>query len=106
MFFEGRSRPPGTLHALGRGRADCALRAARMRSAAAAADLIVHTTRFCRLLREHGLLATPGDSVDAARVLGLVDVTDRADFHAALRSVLVHRREDMRAFDECFDVFW
>jgi uncharacterized protein len=74
--------------------------------AEASADLVVHTTRFCRLLREQGLLATPGDTLDATRVLGLVDVTDRADFHAALRSVLVHRLEDIRPFEECFDAFW
>jgi uncharacterized protein with von Willebrand factor type A (vWA) domain len=69
-------------------------------------DLVVHTARFCRLLREEGLLATPGDSIDAAKVLGLVDVTDREDFRAALRSVLVHRVEDFRPFEECFDAFW
>jgi uncharacterized protein len=74
--------------------------------AAPAADLVVHTTRFCRLLREQGLLATPGDTLDAARVLGLVDVTDREDFRSALRSVLVHRVEDLGAFEECFDAFW
>jgi hypothetical protein len=77
-----------------------------MRRPAAEADLLVHTTHFCRLLREHGLLATPGDTVDAARVLSLVDITDRADFQAALRSVLVHRLEDMGPFEECFEAFW
>ena len=75
-------------------------------SAKASADLVVHATRFCRLLREHGLLATQGDTLDVVRVLGLVDITDRVDFHAALRSVLVHRLEDIRPFEECFDAFW
>lgn len=70
------------------------------------ADLVQRTTEFCRLVREHGLLATPSDTVDAARALALVDVTDRADFHDSLRAVLVHRVEDMRPFDECFDAFW
>jgi uncharacterized protein len=69
-------------------------------------DLVAHTTRFCRLLRDEGLASTPGDSIDAARALALVDVTDREDFRTALRSVLVHRVEDYRPFAECFDAFW
>jgi uncharacterized protein len=75
-------------------------------TASAQEDLVVHTTLFCRFLREQGLLTTPGDTLDAARVLSLVDVTDRTDFHTALKSVLVHRAEDMRLFEECFDAFW
>ena len=69
-------------------------------------ELVAHTTRFCRFLREEGLASTPGDSVDAARVLALVDVTDREEFRTALRSVLVHRVEDFRPFADCFDTFW
>jgi uncharacterized protein with von Willebrand factor type A (vWA) domain len=69
-------------------------------------DLVVHLTRFCRLLRDSGMLATPGDSVDAARALALVDVTDSVDFHAALKAVLVHRLEDVPLFEECFSAFW
>jgi uncharacterized protein len=70
------------------------------------ADLVVHTTRFCRLLREEGLASTPGDSVDAARALALVEVTDREELKTALRSVLVHRVEDFPLFADCFDAFW
>lgn len=77
-----------------------------MKAEALEPDLVVHATRFCRRLREEGLLATPGDTIDAARVLALVDVTDREDFRAALRGVLVHRVEDLRTFEECFDAFW
>jgi uncharacterized protein len=69
-------------------------------------ELVAHTTRFCRLLREEGLVATPADSVDAVRALDLVDVTDREEFKTALRSVLVHRVEDFRPFSDCFDAFW
>lgn len=77
-----------------------------MKAAALEPDLVVHATRFCRRLRDEGLLVTPGDTLDAARVLALVDVTDREDFRAALRGVLVHRVEDLGAFEECFDAFW
>jgi uncharacterized protein len=69
-------------------------------------ELVAHTTLFCRFLREEGLASTPGDSVDAARVLALVDVTDREEFRTALRSVLVHRVEDFPPFADCFDAFW
>ena len=75
-------------------------------SAPASTDLVVHATRFCRLLREEGLLVTPGDTLDAARVLGLVDLADREDLRLALRGVLVHRPEDGPAFDRLFDEFW
>jgi uncharacterized protein len=71
-----------------------------------AADLVVHTTRFCRLLRDEGLLVTPGDSVDAARALPLVDLTDREELRLTLRGVLVHRPEDGPAFDRLFESFW
>ena len=73
---------------------------------APARDLVVHTTRFCRLLRDEGLLVTPGDSVDAARALPLVDLTDREELRLALRAVLVHRPEDGPAFDRLFESFW
>jgi len=69
-------------------------------------DLVLHTARFCRLLRGRGLLTTPADTLQAAQVLGLVDVLDRDDFRLALRSVLVHRVEDIGAFEEAFFAFF
>ncbi len=77
-----------------------------MKGEEARADLLVHTARFCRLLREQGLKTTPADTLEAARVLGLLDVLDREDFRTGLRSVLVHRAEDLRPFDEAFDAFF
>jgi uncharacterized protein len=77
-----------------------------MRPEEAHSDLLVHTARFCRVLREQGLRTTPADTLEAARVLGLLDVLDREDFRAGLRSVLVHRAEDLRPFDEAFDAFF
>ena len=75
-------------------------------TAPAATDLVAHTTRFCRVLRDEGLATTPGDTLDAARVLELVDLTDREDLRHALRGVLVHRVEDGPVFDRVFDSFW
>jgi len=77
-----------------------------MRPEEAHSDLLVHTARFCRRLREQGLETTPGDTLEATRVLGLVDVLDREDFRTGLRSVLVHRAEDLRPFDEAFEAFF
>ncbi len=71
-----------------------------------ATDLVEHTARFCRSLREQGLSTTPGDTLQAAQVLGLLDVLDREDLRLGLRGVLVHRAEDVGAFEEAFDAFF
>ncbi len=77
-----------------------------MTTALPPSDLVLHTARFCRQLREQGLATTPGDTLEAARVLGLVDVLDREEFRLALRTVLVHRVEDMGPFEEAFQAFF
>jgi uncharacterized protein with von Willebrand factor type A (vWA) domain len=69
-------------------------------------DLLEHTARFCRLLRAEGLMVTPGATVEAARMLELVDLGDREDLRLGFRSVLVSRVEDFPAFDEAFERFW
>ena len=51
-------------------------------------------------------MVTPGSTVDATRVLDLVDVGDREDLRLGLRSVLVTRVEDSPTFEEVFDAFW
>jgi uncharacterized protein with von Willebrand factor type A (vWA) domain len=50
--------------------------------------------------------ATPAESIDAARTLGLVDLSDREEVRLALRAVLVARREDYDAYDAVFDEMW
>jgi uncharacterized protein len=62
--------------------------------------------RLCRRLRQRGLAATPAESIDATRALGVVDLGDREDVRLALRTVLVSRREDLDTFDELFDDVW
>ena len=61
---------------------------------------------FGRLLRRLGLDVHAGRMLDAVRVLEDVGVRRRGDVHAALRTLLVHRREDLPVFDEAFTVFW
>ena len=61
---------------------------------------------FGRLLRRLGLDVHHGRMLDAVRVLEEIGVSRRADVRSALRTLLVHRREDLPFFDEAFDVFW
>ena len=68
--------------------------------------LLEITVRFCRALRRRGVAATPGDSVEAVRALGAVDLTDRGDVYLALRTVLVRQLEDIAVFDDLFDDWW
>ena len=61
---------------------------------------------FGRLLRRLGLDVHHGRMLDAVRVLEDIGVSRRADVRSALRTLLVHRREELPLFDEAFDVFW
>lgn len=73
---------------------------------AVSADLVEHTARFCRRLRAEGLPLGPGDTLDATRALGSVDLVDREDVRLALRTALVKRIEDSPVFDVLFESFW
>src|SRR5438093_10860080 len=44
--------------------------------------------------------------IDAARALEFVNIGSRPDFHIALRSNLVSRKEEISLFDRAFDSFW
>ncbi len=61
---------------------------------------------FGRLLRRLGLDVHTGRMLDAVSVLEDIGVRHRADVRAALRTLLVHRKDDLPVFDEAFDVFW
>ncbi len=71
-----------------------------------AGHLLHNLLLFGRLLRRLGLDVHSGRMLDAIRVLEEIGVSRRADVRAALRTLLVHRREDLPVFDEAFDVFW
>ncbi len=70
-------------------------------------DRILHNiVLFCRTLRQKGLAVTTGQilaAVDAARSVSL---GKREDVKAALRAILVNRKEDLDTFNESFDAFW
>src|SRR5690348_6475581 len=69
-------------------------------------DLIERITGFCRLLRDRGLQVTPSESIDAVRVLPLLDLADRTDLYLALRVLLTTRRDDLPVFDALFAQWW
>jgi uncharacterized protein len=62
--------------------------------------------RFGRLLHAAGLDVPAGRMIDVASALDHIDIGRRADFYYALRSLLVHRRQDLPIFDEMFRAFW
>ncbi|MBI4314438.1 MAG: VWA domain-containing protein [Chloroflexi bacterium] len=61
---------------------------------------------FGRLLRGLGLDMNPGRVMDVAHALEHVQIGRKPDFYFTLRSLLVHRHEDLSLFDEAFDAFW
>ncbi len=69
-------------------------------------DFVAHLTRFCRVLRSHGLLVGPTETADTLRAMGAVDVMDRGRVYWALRSLLLSRRDEIPIYDAVFDRFW
>ncbi len=64
---------------------------------------IVH---FARLLRRAGLPVGPAEVIAAGQALEQVDLGQRTQVRAALRSLMVHRHEHLELFDRAFDLFW
>ena len=69
-------------------------------------DFISHLTRFCRVLRSHGLLAGLPETADAVRAVSMVDMMDYGRVYWTLRSVLLSRYEEIAVFDQLFERFW
>jgi uncharacterized protein with von Willebrand factor type A (vWA) domain len=61
---------------------------------------------FGRVLRAAGLDVHHGRLVDAVQALEWIGVTSRVDVRATLRSLLVHRHDDLAIFDEAFELFF
>lgn len=68
--------------------------------------LVTNLLLFGRVLRAAGLQVHHGRLVDAIRALEWVGVGRGTDVRAILRSLLVHRHEDLAIFDEAFDLFF
>ena len=61
---------------------------------------------FGRLLRRAGLPVGHLQSMAAMEALTRIDIGDRRQVHAALRAVMVRRREHFEVFDQAFLLFW
>ena len=61
---------------------------------------------FARALREAGLPVGPASVMDAIAATEAAGLGDRADFRAALHSVLVKKHEHSVIFDQAFEIFW
>jgi uncharacterized protein len=68
--------------------------------------LVPNLLLFGRVLRRAGLDVHPGRMLDALTALDCVGIRSRQDVRATLCALLVHRREDLRTFDEAFNLFW
>ena len=68
--------------------------------------LTANLLMFGRLLRRAGLPVHHSRLVDAVRALNWLGVRSRADVHATLRALLVHRHEDIARFDAAFALFF
>jgi uncharacterized protein with von Willebrand factor type A (vWA) domain len=69
-------------------------------------QLLSNLILFGRLLRGLGLDVNPGRVLDVAQALEYVEIGRKADFYYTLRSLLVHRQQDIPLFDEAFQAFW
>nr|MDE2716724.1 hypothetical protein [Chloroflexota bacterium] len=73
---------------------------------AAGGHILHNLLLFGRLLRRLGLDVHVGRMLDAVAVIDDIGLAKKGDFRATLRTLLVHRKDDLALFDEAFDVFW
>jgi len=69
-------------------------------------NLLHNLILFGRILRALGIDVDPGRMIDLVAALGFIPIGSRTDFYHAARGLLVHRKEDIEAFDEAFEFFW
>jgi uncharacterized protein with von Willebrand factor type A (vWA) domain len=61
---------------------------------------------FARALKRLGVKVSLSQVIDAARSADLVDIAEKQDFRALLRSNMILQKEDFPVFDMVFDCFW
>ncbi len=69
-------------------------------------ELLSNVLLFGRVLRRAGLEVHHGRMLDVVEALTFVDIDRRADVKATLRTLLVHRHEDLARFDAVFDLYF
>jgi uncharacterized protein with von Willebrand factor type A (vWA) domain len=65
-----------------------------------------HLVAFVDALRRHGVAVGPGETIDAARVLGALDLLRREHLREGLAAALLRRSGQRQAFDTLFDLYW
>jgi len=68
--------------------------------------LLARLLGFGRTLRRLGLDVHTGRMLDVVEALSCVEIARRDDVFHVCRALLVHRHEDLDAFDRAFDAFW
>ncbi|HEU4343738.1 MAG TPA: VWA domain-containing protein [Candidatus Binatia bacterium] len=61
---------------------------------------------FGRILKQLGVKVSLSQVIDASRSLPYVELANKNDFRALLRSNLISQKEDFPVFDMAFDCFW
>src|SRR5262249_31375157 len=72
----------------------------------AVSALLANLLHFSRLLRAAGVDTPGGRMVDVASALEHVEIGRRSHFYYTLPTLLVHRHQDLSAFDQAFRLFW
>ena len=67
---------------------------------------VANLLAFGRALKQLGVKISLSQVIDASRSLNLVDIAEKEDFRALLRSNLISQVEDFPDFDTVFDYFW
>jgi len=62
--------------------------------------------RFAEMLRRLGLDVGSGNVLDLVHSMDYVQMGRKGEFYQAVRSIFVHRKQDIPIFDEAFQVFW
>jgi uncharacterized protein len=67
---------------------------------------VANLLAFGRALKQLGVKVSLSQVIDTSRSLDLVDIGEKEDFRALLRSNLISQVEDFPVFDMVFDSFW
>jgi uncharacterized protein len=67
---------------------------------------VANLLAFGRALKQLGVKVSLSQVIDTSRSLNLVDIAEKEDFRALLRSNLISQVEDFPVFDAVFDCFW
>jgi hypothetical protein len=68
--------------------------------------LLANLLLFGRLLRRLGLDVNAGRMLDLVQALEYIQIGRKQDFYHTARSLLVHKYEDLRRFNQAFELFW